>query len=135
MQGDGFQQASEDPFIDLPDHPRGKVEKADSTLPGSRRPDHHALGFYPQPGITEFEAHANNLMQARRRDGLNAHAFMGEIANDPAIGFIEDDVGQGAQIVPVVGPRLSRGTQSCLHTHRRRIAGRGLIWILCFAAV
>jgi hypothetical protein len=47
-------------------------------------------------------------MQAQCGNRLDGNALVIEVTNDSTIGFVEDDVGQCAEIMPMVGPRLSR---------------------------
>jgi hypothetical protein len=47
-------------------------------------------------------------MKTQCSNRLDGDAPVIEVANDAAIGFVEDDVGQCAQVVPMVGSRLPR---------------------------
>jgi hypothetical protein len=71
--------------------------------------------------MTQFETQANDLLGMKRCDRLNSCALMIDVANDSTIRVIEDDVGQGAKIMPVMGTRLPRRDYKCFHTRRRRI--------------
>jgi hypothetical protein len=48
-------------------------------------------------------------MKAQCGNRLDGHALVIQVTNDSAIGFVEDDVGQCPEIMPMVGPRFSRG--------------------------
>jgi hypothetical protein len=47
-------------------------------------------------------------MEAQSSNRLDGDALVVQVTNDSAIGFVEDDVGQCAQVVPMVGSRLPR---------------------------
>jgi hypothetical protein len=47
-------------------------------------------------------------MKAQCSNRLDGNAPVIQVTNNSAIGFVEDDVGQCAKVVPMVGSRLPR---------------------------
>src|SRR5258708_5030915 len=60
------------------------------------------------PRRAQFETQPDHLMEAQSNNRLVGNALVIQVTNNSAIGFVEDDVGQCAQVVPMVGSRLPR---------------------------
>src|SRR5215467_15263503 len=119
MQRNPFQQIAENPLIDLLLEDPIHIEKADSALPRERRPHNFSPGLDLQPWTTQFKAYPHLLLRAQGRDHLHAYPVARQIAHDATICLIECDIGERTQLVPMLRSRLTRGSESCVHIHRR----------------
>ncbi len=50
-----------------------------------------------------------------RRDDLSSYSIAAQVADHSAIRIIERDVCEGAEFVTMLGSRLSRGRNTCVH--------------------
>jgi hypothetical protein len=113
-----LQKIRECPFIDFARSSSWQLDKSHSALPGAIGPDYFTISFHPDTRTIEIEPKPHALLLAQRRDGLKPHAGAAEVADDARIGIIERNVGESAQLMPVVGTRLPRRERYDLHTLR-----------------
>ncbi|MGA7171669.1 MAG: hypothetical protein WBX08_21120, partial [Candidatus Sulfotelmatobacter sp.] len=78
-------------------------------LSGPIGPADLAVAFNPQAWESQFEAHPYALLLTQGSDGLYGNAITVEVADNPSIGGIEGNVGQGTQFMTVVGACVPRG--------------------------
>ena len=65
-------------------------------------------------------------LRTQRSDGLHGHTLVIQVADDSTVAIVQSDVGQRAQLMPVVGACLPPGQGCCLHTLRQEWFGQGL---------
>jgi hypothetical protein len=127
MNRNSFQQSAENPLIDLLAQCGRHLDETDTALPGKRRTYDLSTGLHLQTWIAEFKAHPYLLLRAYCGDHLYTDAGTRQIAHDAAVRLVERDVSQRSQIVPMRCSCLTRGSESCVHIHRRKSRGQRVV--------
>src|SRR5580704_860075 len=125
IASNGIEKVGEDPLVDLMTDAYGQVRETDTTLSRRISPTDLPLALDAHARKSQLKAQADALLRAQRGNGLQGNTLVVEIANDSTVAPIQDDVGQGAQFMPVMGAGLPRGKRDDLHTLCQEKLGRG----------
>jgi hypothetical protein len=82
-------------------------------------PAHVAVGFDPNAGPAKLEAQPDALLRAQWSHSLHGCTITIEVADDATITGVEHNVGQVAQLLPIVTAGRTRGKRYDLHTLRQ----------------
>src|SRR5580698_10331032 len=120
MAGENIQKIGKYPLIELTVGTCGQVDEADAALSRGTGPSDLPVGFDAQARKPQLKAQPDTLVLAQRANRLHGHTLAVEVADDSTVGLVEGNVGERAQLMPIVGAGLPRGKRYNLQTDRQR---------------